>query len=175
MNKARKLLLLYDKKTKRTKNEQRETYPRETQERPKGEVKMNIETLKPIQNHEKAVINGRKGGLKSGEVRKQKKLLKEVVKDILNQKPSKEDIKELCKRYESLDVEEISIRTLLIDKLVQKALKGDIRACIFICELSNELPRKEEQHEVKLPIFNIEIVDNTELEKEFFKLKEEEN
>lgn len=134
---------------------------------------MNNNNLQPFESGTKAVESGRKGGIKSGEEKRKKKLFKEVVKDILDQKPSKEEIEELKKKYSSIDIEEISIRTLLIDKQVQKAKKGDTKACEFILDLCGERPKENEDTEVKLPYFHIEVVDNSELQKEFERLEEE--
>lgn len=131
---------------------------------------MNNNSLKPFERGSNAIENGRKGGIKSVEERRKKKFFKEVVKDILNQKPTKEEIKELQEKYPLLDIEDISIRTLLIDKQVRKALKGDTKACEFILNVSGEKPKEtEEQIETRLPIFNIQVVDNSHLQREFEK------
>ena len=129
---------------------------------------MNNNSLKPFENGSNAIENGRKGGLKSVEERRKKKFFKEVVKDILSQKPTNEDIKDLLERYSSLEIEDITYRTLLIDKQMKKALKGDTKACEFILSVSGEKPKEsEESYETPLPIINIEVVDNSELKKTF--------
>lgn len=120
---------------------------------------MNKETLKPFKSGSNAIENGIKGGLKSAEVRKQKKLFKEVVKDILDQKPSMKDLEELSKKYD-LNTEEITLRTLLLDKQIQKALKGDSRSFTFLCKLSNEMPNEKELLETTIPIIRVDIVDS---------------
>lgn len=134
---------------------------------------MNNNSLKPFESGSNAIENGRKGGIKSVEERRKKKFFKEVVKDILNQKPTNEEIKELQKKYPSLNIEDINYRTLLIDKQMKKALKGDTKACEFILNVSGEKPKEsEEVHEVRLPITYINVVDNSELKKEFEKYAE---
>lgn len=134
---------------------------------------MNKETLKPFKSGNNAIENGKKGGLKSAEERKKKKYFKEVVKDILNQKPTSEEIKEVLKTYTDLDIEDITYRTLLIDKQMKKALNGDLRACEFILSVSGEKPKEgEEVRETHPPIINIEVVDNSEIENEFFLYEE---
>lgn len=131
---------------------------------------MSNNSLKPFISGSNAIENGRKGGIKSVEERRKKKFFKEVVKDILNQKPTNEEIKELQEKYPLLDIEDITIRTLLIDKQVRKALKGDTKACEFILSVSGEKPKEtEEQIETRPPIFNIQVVDNSHLQKEFEK------
>ena len=135
---------------------------------------MNMNTLKPFESGSNAIENGRKGGLKSVEERRKKKFFKEVVKDILSQKPNNEEIQDLINKYPSLDIEEITYRTLLIDTQIKKALKGDTKACEFILSVSGEKPKEiEEEHEIKLPIFNIEVIDNSELKKKWAELEQE--
>ena len=119
---------------------------------------MNIETLKPFESGSNAVENGRKGGLKSAEERRKKKLFKEVVKDILNQKPATEEINDLLKRYSSLDIEDITLRTSIIDKQIKKALNGDTKASEFILNMSGEKP-KENEYTHELTIIKVDIVD----------------
>lgn len=134
---------------------------------------MNNNSLKPFESGNNAIENGRKGGIKSVEERRKKKFFKEVVKDILNQKPTNEEIKELQNKYPSLNIEDINYRTLLIDKQMKKALKGDTKACEFILNVSGEKPKEtEEEYEPRIPIFNIQVVDNSELKKKFEKYAE---
>lgn len=77
---------------------------------------------------------GRKGGLKSGEVRRRKKAMKEAYEAILGM-PLKngkqydvEDIKSLA----ALKGKNVSIQDAILFAQVQKALKGDTNAAVFI-------------------------------------------
>ena len=134
---------------------------------------MNMETLKPFEpGTDRAIENGKKGGLKSAETKRNKKLFKEVIKELLNQEINKDDKTDLIKRYPNLDIESISIRTLLLDKQIQKALKGDTKACDFILNVSGEKPKEDDIKDTILPVIKVDIVDNTELEKEFQKYQE---
>ena len=135
---------------------------------------MNNSNLKPfntIAESEQREI-AKMGAKRSAEVRREKKELKEVVKILLDTEPGEKEKKELLERYK-LDPGEITTRLMLLDRQLQKALKGDLKSCEFICEIANELPKEEIEHEVKLPIFNIEVVDNSEVQKEFEKLMNE--
>lgn len=105
---------------------------------------MNLDTLKPFESGNNAIENGRKGGLKSVEERRKKKLFKEIVKDILNQTPTSEEVKDLLNRYTSLDLEDITYRTLIVDKQIKKALNGDTKACDLILNMSGEKPKGNE-------------------------------
>ena len=54
-------------------------------------------------------------------------------------------------------------------KQLEKAVKGDINSAKFLVDTTGEKPKEEITGEVKLPIFNIEVTDNKDLEKEFEK------
>lgn len=128
---------------------------------------MNDGNLKPYKPGDKrAIENGRKGAFKSAESKRQQKRLKEITNILLNNKPSQEQQQELLKKYDNIKAEDITIKTLLIDKQIQKAIKGDTKAFNFICDILGELQDKELE-EVKLPIFNIQVVDNSEMVKCF--------
>lgn len=86
----------------------------------------------------------KKGGLKSGEVRREKKLWKE----------------EICKRLNAKDFDEI------IDNLVKRAKEND-KSFEVLRDTMGQKPKEEVNIETKLPVFNIEVTDNKELEKKF--------
>lgn len=81
----------------------------------------------------------------------------------------------LLSKYNELDSNEFCFRTLIIDKLMEKALNGDTKACMLICELSGEMPKENDPGEVKLPIINIEVVDNSHLKKVFEEYEQKEH
>lgn len=115
----------------------------------------------------------KKDGLKKAENEKERKKLKDVVKMLLDMEIKPKEKEKLLSKYNELEPNEFCFRTLIIDKLIEKALNGDTKACTLIFELSGETPNENDPGEVKLPIFNIEVVDNSHLEKEFFKEYEE--
>lgn len=135
---------------------------------------MNQRNLKPYRPGElRAVENGQKGRTKKAENEKERKKLKDVVKMLLDMEIKPKEKEKLLSKYNELEPNEFCFRTLIIDKLIEKALNGDTKACTLIFELSGETPNENDPGEVKLPIFNIEVVDNSHLEKEFFKEYEE--
>lgn len=110
-----------------------------------------MNNLKPYTKGDiRAIENGRKGGLKSGESKKEKKLLKE----------------EILKRLNEKDFDEIVYN--LIDRAKKNSKDFEV-----LRDTIGQKPKETEEHEVKLPIFNFEVVDNSELEKYFFELEEE--
>lgn len=95
----------------------------------------NEENLKPFtseQSREEAVKNGRKGGIKSGEVRRQKKLLKDYLQDVLDDKIEVKNSK--GKKTEMDTAEAITV------KLVQQALKGNVKAFTTIRDTLGQAP-----------------------------------
>lgn len=103
--------------------------------------------LKPFEKgSNRAIENGKKGGLASAEVRKEKKVFKEVVKELLNQDIAEGEKAELKEIYPYLDIENVSMRTLIINKQIRKAIEGDTKACEFILNLSGEKPTKDENN-----------------------------
>lgn len=137
---------------------------------------MNNENLKPYKKgDERAIQNGKKGAMNSANSRKQKKMFKEIAKSLLNHDIPDKDKIELLSKYNDLEPDEICYRTLIIMKQLEKAINGDLRSCEFIMETAGEKPKEDEDIEVKLPYFHIEIVDNDEVKEEWDRLEEEEN
>ncbi len=110
----------------------------------------NNENLKPFdsnQSREEAKKNGRKGGIKSGEVRRARKTLRE----------------ELLLLLESGNTQnKISLA------LIQKALKGDIKAFEVIRDTIGE----KQSDKIETKNTNIGIVDEKTIESVMNKLKE---
>lgn len=86
----------------------------------------NSENLKPIRSMSEARENGKKGGIKSGEVRRARKTLKEELLLLL---------------------ENGNTQNKISVALVQKAIKGDIKAFEVIRDTIGEKPT--EKHELK--------------------------
>ena len=90
----------------------------------------NEKNLKPFtsdQSREKAVKNGRKGGIASGESKRRKKELKELLEIALD------------KNYKTKDGE-ISGYNAITVKLIEQALKGNIRAYTIIRDTLGQAP-----------------------------------
>ena len=92
---------------------------------------------------------GRKGGIRSGEARREKKLWKE----------------EIAKKLNAKDFDEI------IDNLIDRAKKND-KSFEVLRDTMGQKPKETIEYETKLPVLNIEVTDNKELEKEFDKFNE---
>lgn len=114
----------------------------------------------------------KKGGINSGIARRKKADFIKTAKAILDCTLSEQNQKIIKSQYPELDDSEINYRTMILLKQMEKALKGDINSAKFIVDTTGEKPKENINVETKLPIFNIEVTDNKELEKEFEKYDE---
>lgn len=98
----------------------------------------NEKNLKPVRTKSEARERGKKGGEKSGQVRREKKLLKDCMLDLLKLPVS--DSKNFNKLIMmGLDPEEIDNRSLLTVALFKKAVEsGDVNAFKEIRNLIGE-------------------------------------
>lgn len=89
----------------------------------------NEENLKPIQSTNEARERGRKGGIASGEARRNKKTMKEMLDYLLE--------KEI---ENSRTGEKVTYREAILTSAIKKAIKGDIKASQFIRDTAGEMP-----------------------------------
>lgn len=96
-----------------------------------------IENLKPVQSKEEARERGRKGGIKSGEVRRQKKLMRETLEDLLKLPLKDASIEEItC--LDGVQKKNITVQQALLIKQIQKGLLGDNDSFKIIREILND-------------------------------------
>ena len=97
------------------------------------------ENLRPCE-YKLSQEEAKKGGIRSGQVRKQKKTVSEYLKKWADGEVSEKNKKAL----EALGLsEEATNRTLLVVPLIQKASKGDTKALQMALELLGEDKKKE--------------------------------
>lgn len=85
----------------------------------------NIENLKPIRTESEAREKGKKGGIKSGEVRREKKKIKDELLTLLDTVQDNE-----------------TMRQKMSFTLIQKAINGDLKAFEIIRDTIGEHPDK---------------------------------
>ena len=89
--------------------------------------KNNLVPFTSNQSHEEAVKNGKKGGKKSGQVRRDKKLLRDCLEILLEEKITVDD-----RRMTGMEAFALSA--------FQKALCGDVKAMEFVRDSIGQKP-----------------------------------
>lgn len=121
----------------------------------------NIENLK-VPTSEEARINGRKGGIASGKARAEKKSLREKAKLLMSL--SIQDKKELLKAQElGLNEEDVDIEMMNLIHMLNIIKKENFNSVGAFNTLKDLTDEQAETNEA--PSININIVDNSELEK----------
>lgn len=86
---------------------------------------------------------GRKGGIASGEAKRRKKAMREIL-EVLLEMPLNDnkchDVEDI-KAFGKLRDKNVSVQTAMMIKQVQKALKGDLAAAEFIRDTSGQKPK----------------------------------
>lgn len=108
----------------------------------------------------------RKGGIASGKARRKKADFIKVAKALLDCDVSEKEKEQIRKTF-PIEDEEISYRTMIFIKQIEEARKGNINSAKFLVETTGEKADNNVNIETKSPIFNIEVTDNSKLEKKF--------
>ena len=94
----------------------------------------NLQPFTSEQNREEAKKNGKKGGVASGKARREKKLFRETLEELLSM-PMKEgkgvDVDKI-KNFAAIKGQNISVQEAILIAQVQKAMKGDTRAAEYL-------------------------------------------
>lgn len=106
------------------------------------------------QSHEKAVENGRKGGIASGESKRLKKSMKLALKELLEEEVKDKQGNSTGKTYQEF----VNIG------LLKGAMKGNANNYKVIAEMLGELNQEQNDNKV-VPTINLNVVDNSNLEK----------
>ena len=131
--------------------------------------------LKPVRTKEEAKARGRNGGIKSGEVRRAKKSMRETAKALMSMEVVGDNNK---KNLEAFGIQkgDQNYQTAVVVRLMQKALvEGDTSAIRLIGELTGDLNRfglipEEEREIVELAYPTINLPNNGRDKKDAFQL-----
>lgn len=109
---------------------------------------MSASDLKPIQSTEEAKRKGRNGGIKSGEARRKKKLMKDQISLLLSlpfPDVSDKTGKKIRTTFKQLGIDEENIdnQMAMIIAMWQRALKGDCQAFNSLRDTVGEKPKDE--------------------------------
>jgi len=108
----------------------------------------------------------RKGGIASGEARREKKQMKACADAMLSGMPDDKSIQSLKKLYPDLVIDDFTVTTLLIAKQIDKAAKGDTRALEFIRDITGQKPVDEKNIKLNADIKTGPSFDVSKLSKE---------
>ena len=121
----------------------------------------NEQNLMPIQevnsrrSREQHSEDSRKGGQKSGEVRRQKKAMKETMKMLLNLDLPESDARENLKQL-GIEEEDLTVQTIILTEQVKKAMIGNLDSAKFVRDTAGEyigaVEEKEENEHYKVSI-----------------------
>lgn len=107
----------------------------------------NIANLKPVRTKEEARQRGRAGGLKSGEVRRNKKTMRETLQSALNLELDAKKLEELGADMELMNGER-SVLSAIVASTIREAINGDPRAIQFVRDSIGEAPKQEITQEI---------------------------
>ena len=109
--------------------------PTETLSQDKEGYTMNDFNLTPFTT-ETAIENGRKGGIASGEAKRERKLIREIITDFMEQEATATD-----KMLADYKIDTYTNGAIVAGKLIDKAKRGDVRATKLLMEIMGELER----------------------------------
>lgn len=101
---------------------------------------------KGIDSTEKARELGAKGGKKSGESKRLKKTMAEIGQSLLEGKPSKKLVEKTREIFPHLSNEEVNNKLLLMAKLYEQAMKGNLKAIEIFRDTIGEKPININEH-----------------------------
>ena len=85
----------------------------------------------------------RNGAIKSNQIQARKKMMKELVETLMEQKPTDKELSILKSMFPKIDNADCLNKTMLVASLKQQALKGNVKAVELLLALLGELPAKE--------------------------------
>lgn len=94
---------------------------------------------KPVLSHEEAKKNGRKGGKKSGEVRRQRKTMREGILDMLSQELTPEKLEEMGVDTSTLNGD-YTMQNAVISAMLREAINGSEKAMQLLRDTIGEQP-----------------------------------
>ena len=114
----------------------------------------NEQNLDPVQTKEEARRRGRNGGIKSGEVRRRKRDMREAAKALLDMKvSSKQETMRAILKSLGVPEEDADYRMAVVAAMMLQAGNGNVNAATFLRDTSGDNPmvrvREEELKQKK--------------------------
>lgn len=89
--------------------------------------------------------NGRKGGVASGKARQKKRLMKDLVIEMLNSKIWSDELKaKILNVFPEMEDEKMQVQTAMIASQIQKAMKGDAKAFELMRDTAGQKPVEQQ-------------------------------
>lgn len=103
---------------------------------------------------------GRQGGIKSGETKRRKKAMKDILSVLLDMpiKPGKAADMEAIKNFAALKGKNITVSEAILIAQLQKALQGNVQSAEFIRDTSGQKPVEDINMTGSLDM--VQIIDN---------------
>lgn len=111
----------------------------------------SLKNLKPVKTSDEAKALGQKGGIKSGETRRERKKLQETVSAILSMAPGLKEDREALKRL-GIDESDQNNQTLLVLSMMRAAAEGDVKAATWLRDTAGEKPIEKLEANVQASI-----------------------
>ena len=131
-----------------------------------ADKKYNVQNLQPVQTKSEARRRGRNGGIKSGEVRRERKKARECMEMILSLNTKSQKQKDLMTNLGIADEEQKNIMSLMASMYARAVTTGDPSAVRSVLEIAGEMEAKQTVDEK--PTININIaaatIDDVEVE-----------
>lgn len=115
----------------------------------------NLKHFTSDQSREKAVSNGRMGGIASGKSKREKKAMKETLETLLSMqlKSGKAADVETIRNLAALKGKNVTVQEAIMLAQIQKAMKGDTRAAEYVRDTIGQKPDNKMNIDMKLPVF----------------------
>lgn len=103
-------------------------------------------------SHEEAAKRGRKGGIRSAQVRKELKTCREILLMISNFTPNDDTVKSLKEIFPELEDKYLTYKTVMTLKQMEKALRGDTEAFKVCRDTMGEKPSDKIEQRTELEV-----------------------
>jgi len=105
----------------------------------------NNKNLKPVRTENEAREKGKRGGKKSGEVRRNKKAMREVLMELLDM-PIENCGLDSFTSLRDIKGKNITAQQAMCVAMIKKAMGGDVSAAIFVRDTSGNKPKDESEN-----------------------------
>ena len=103
-------------------------------------------------SREEAAKRGRKGGIRSGQVRKELKTCREILLMISNFTPNDDTVKSLKEIFPGLEDKYLTYKTVMTLKQLEKALRGDTEAFKVCRDTMGEKPTDKVEQKIEAEV-----------------------